>query len=219
VNGMLMLRKIGFLALIGFLVLVLGGPVLGLVAALFSLGLAIASVVLPFALIGFIAWFVYQLLFGHGTETWHQVRGSAQHFYQDVAAGPLDACKQGCKNAINLGQATGRRAHGLGYFVGRLLSLPFRITMALGRGLFRVARGLADRTRFTFRFVGAIFTETLCGAFVGALLGALGVTHGQDTEIAILLGAIGGALLGILLGVTRPAAVHASPATGEAPAM
>src|SRR6266436_4674961 len=56
-------RKIGWLALLGFGVIVLSGPILAVLSVLLSVG----AVVLCFALVGFMVWSIFQFAI-HGQE-------------------------------------------------------------------------------------------------------------------------------------------------------
>src|SRR6516225_138947 len=58
---------IGRLTVIGFLTLLLIGPVLAVCATLLWLILTLLSIFLPFAVIGFLVWLPYRLLSGRGT--------------------------------------------------------------------------------------------------------------------------------------------------------
>ena len=71
-------KKIAFLTMLGFATLVLVGPVLAiaiaLVATFFSLVLTVASLVLPFLLVGLLVWVPFQM-FQQGPQAgWRCVR-------------------------------------------------------------------------------------------------------------------------------------------------
>lgn len=210
-----LLRKIAFLAVVGFLVLTLTGPVIALVAAILSVIIAIVSVVLPFALIGFLVWTAFELVFGDRHLVLHRIRETGRAFYQGVVAGPLRAGAQSCRGAVNWSQTATRGAQGTAQVLGSVLALPFRLAATVARGGFGVVRFVARKVAGVGRFFGEVFVEALCGAFVGALLAALGVTRGQDPETVILIGAGLGGVLGILLSASRPAAQPELPLTGE----
>lgn len=75
------LRKVLFLALFGFLAVILAGPVIAVCSVLLSVLLTAGLVLLPFVLIGFVVWLPFQaLVLGRRIE-WRRVGASVQALY------------------------------------------------------------------------------------------------------------------------------------------
>src|SRR5216683_3406335 len=74
-------RKIGWLALLGFGVIVLSGPILAVLSVLLSVG----AVVLCFALVGFMVWSIFQFAI-HGQEAASErIQALSRHATQALA--------------------------------------------------------------------------------------------------------------------------------------
>ena len=65
------------------------------------------------------------------------------------------------------------------------------------------ARGLGDRIHNATCFIGSIFVETVSGALVGALLGAIAGSQTQAWHLSIPAGAVIGTGLGVIVGASR----------------
>src|SRR5207253_7927805 len=110
--------KIAYLALIGFLAILLTGPIIAVFSALFSLVVAILSVLVPFALIGVLIWLPWRLC-AKGRSAALEDMAKARRimrarviqvplFLGKHTAGPaLRAGWQGCKRASSLGLHAG----------------------------------------------------------------------------------------------------------------
>jgi len=87
--------------------------------------------------------------------------------------------------------------------VRAVFGLPGRVFGA-ARGLGQLAWAKASRLG---RFVGGILFQTLAGALVGGVLGALGGLHYHDAQVRVPLGILGGAVVGLAAGILlkRPA--------------
>src|SRR5216684_3311552 len=97
-------RKIGWLALLGFGVIVLSGPLLAVLSVLLSVG----AVVLCFALVGFMVWSIFQFAI-HG---------------QEAASESIQAMSQNATRVIGkFGQTT-----------ARILAFPFKVIVRDGDG-------------------------------------------------------------------------------------
>ncbi|HEV3082781.1 MAG TPA: hypothetical protein VGY66_23555 [Gemmataceae bacterium] len=87
-----------------------------------------------------------------------------------------------------------------GRFVGRAaVVMPAR---ACGHVYTRTL-GLGERLHQLTCFIGTIFVETISGALVGALLGAIAGFQTQAWHIAIPAGAVIGTGLGVIVGASR----------------
>jgi hypothetical protein len=72
-----------------------------------------------------------------------------------------------------------------------------------GEKAFEKSKVVADRVTSVSQLVAAMIFETACGGLVGAILGWLATASHHDFPYQILIGAGGGACLGLLLGVSR----------------
>lgn len=99
------LRTFGALVLIGFLTLLLAGPLLGLLTLLVSLSVALTSMFLPFALVGLLVWVPYQLLTQGGEKTWQRTRDMARGVGATTLGVPLRVCGGAWSRACAVGHS------------------------------------------------------------------------------------------------------------------
>lgn len=174
--------KIAYLALLGFMVIILAGPVLAvtsvilsLAIAIVSMGLAVLSILLPFALIGFLVWLPCHVV-GRGQGVpWPRMRQGIQEFVQAV-----------------FGLVHGTLVHGFAC-LRRLCWGSIRLGHAGQEGL----RGLASLSK-------VLLLETVSGALVGGSMGLM-LGHFDSTPFthtAVAVGTLTGAYLGILVGLS-----------------
>jgi hypothetical protein len=101
-----------------------------------------------------------------------------------------------------------------GEAVRTVLTLPLRIVAFVGSVLFRLLRLVGGVIGFALR----IIFPTVAGAFLFAVLGAIGgVTH-QDAEFRIPAAALIGAAIGLLYGAFRTSGVRKVVVLRPAPA-
>jgi hypothetical protein len=147
------------LALLGFAVLVLAGPVIGIIGAL-----------LPFVLVGFVAWCGFQLISSGPQATWRALRHAG-----GVLAGATIKTAQFCNRAV---------------------AFPARTTVRAMQGSKQLAvkawRGMTKSAKVGVE--GSIVT--LSGAAVGALVGLVASwqTH-EPYDLAIPPDALMGAVM------------------------
>jgi uncharacterized membrane protein len=158
-NPLLVVTRIGMLALLGFAVLVLAGPVIGIVGA-----------ILPFVLVGFLAWCGFQLISSGPQATWRMLR----------QAGGV------------LGTATVKTAQ----FCNRAVAFPARTTVRAIQGTRQLAgkawRGMTAGAKVGIE--GSIVT--LSGAAVGAIVGLLTSLQSHEAyDLAIPPDAMMGAVM------------------------
>jgi hypothetical protein len=158
-------RKAVFLTLLGFVTLVLLGPVLALaialVATFFSLVVALASVFLPFLLVGLLVWVPFQMLHRGPRAGWECVRDQTRAFYQAFLAAPCRVGLRWCAGAVHLGEGALEKVR----YVGRVLA----------ETLCGAAVGalLAALTGTDSLDVGPrVLLGMMAGGLVGALVGA-----------------------------------------------
>jgi hypothetical protein len=142
-NPLVILARIGMLALLGFAVVMLAGPVIGIVGAL-----------LPFVLVGFLAWCGFQLVSSGPQATWRTLR--------------------------QVGGVVGTATVKTAQFCNRAVAFPARTTVRVYQGSKQLAgkawRGMTAGAKMGIE--GSIVT--LSGAAVGALVGL--ITSWQSHE-------------------------------------
>jgi hypothetical protein len=173
------LRTVGFLAVMGLLAMILAGPVIGVVSALFavfcvvlSLILSVFSLVFTFALIGFCIWLPIRLLCGGKTPAWKDIGVKARHLC-------LSLWCLLCWYWTHVWKCAGWvRTHGREYW------------QPVWTGMRRWAW-----------IISSVLVEAASGALVGGMLAW--VANNQAITPALGLGAGLGALLGIFVALLR----------------
>jgi len=165
------LRKIGFLALLGFGAVVLSGPIL----AILSVVLSVAAVVGSFALLGLLIWGLFQAAI-HGP----QVAGEK------------------CRALMgSLGQA----ARSIGKTAVKVVAFPFRVLGTVGAVLLMSVWFLVSRLWLFTRFLSGTAILAVIGALLGAAVGAFTGAQNHDIDVAIATNAAIGAVVAALVGV------------------
>ena len=163
-------RKVGLLTLLGFLIVFLIGPALTLL-----------GVLLPFALVGFLVWLPFRLFVQKRDVNWSGIPRKA------------------------------------GQTIRTVLTLPIRVgafILSAFTGLLRLVGGVIG-------YALRIILPAVAGAFLFALLGAIGGVAHQDAEFRIPAAAMIGAGIGALYGAfktrtpTKVIVLRAAPATGD----
>ena len=163
-------RKIGWLALLGFGVLVLSGPILAVVSVLLSVG----AVVLGFALVGFMVWSIFQFAI-HG---------------QEAASQSIQAMSQNATRAIGK----------FGQMTARILAFPFKVIVRVGDGLLAVVWFMTLRFWLLARFLGKTSVLTATGVLVGVAAGVLAGTAHHNMDVTVPINALIGGVVGTLVG-------------------
>ena len=164
-------RKIGWLALLGFGIVVLSGPILAVLSVLLSVG----AVIFCFALVGFMVWSIFQFAI-HGQEAASErIQAMSRHATQALA---------------RFGQAC-----------AGVIAFPFKLIVRIGDGLLAVVWFMTLRTWLMARFLGKTSVLTLTGVLVGLAAGVLaGVAH-QNMDVTVPINAAIGGAVGTLVGV------------------
>jgi hypothetical protein len=163
-------RKIGWLALLGFGVVVLSGPILAVLSVLLSVG----AVVLGFALLGFMVWSIFQFAI-HGHE---------------AASQSIQAMSRNATHAIGrFGQAC-----------ARIVAFPFRAVVWAGDGLLAAVWFLAVRFWSLVRFLSKTIVLTGTGVLVGVAAGILAGTAQGNLDVTVPINAVIGGVVGTLVG-------------------
>jgi hypothetical protein len=150
--------RVGMLGLLGFAVVILAGPLIGIIAT-----------ILPFVLIGFVAWCLIQLLHSGPRATWQTLR-------------------EACRFA---GAVTAKVAHGF----GRVFTYPAQSAVRV----YHASRQLAGKAWRGTTAGAKMAVEggvvTLSGAGIGLVVGLITSATKQDREFAVPTNiAIGAAL-------------------------
>ena len=166
-----MLRKIVLFCLLGFLSMVLFGPVV----AVLSVVLSFATVILSFALVGFLIYFLlHAILYG---------RQSAM------------------ESTRGFGEGLRRVVPAVGDRVLRVIRFPFRVAGGLLYGLKQVAWFAVSRTWLATRFVGSLVPVAATGVLVGAVVGTVMGAPTHDFAVTVPANALFGGLMGVGVGV------------------
>jgi hypothetical protein len=184
-----LVRRIILLAILGFGVVMLGGPILAVISVVFSFGL----VVLFFALVGFVVWSLIQAACFGNRVAWEAVPETAK----------------------KLGQMA---IHWAGR-CGQTLAGPFRFAIRVAERVGLVARGAWTRGWRAARLVGEISLVTLTGVLVGGLLGVImGAQNHNPPDVAVntnaLLGGAIAAVAGVAMTVRERRATRSQPSNG-----
>jgi len=163
-------RKIGWLALLGFGVIVLSGPILAVLSVLLSVG----AVVLCFAIVGFMVWSIFQFAI-HGHE---------------AASKSIQAMSHNATIAIGK----------FGQTCARILAFPFKVIVRVGDGLLAAVWFLTLRFWLMVRFLSKTSVLTVTGVLVGLAAGVLAGTAHQNMDVTVPLNAVIGGVVGTLVG-------------------
>ncbi len=163
-------RKIGWLALLGFGVLVLSGPLLAVLCVLLSIG----GVVLGFALVGFMVWSVFQFAI-HGHE---------------AASKNIQAMSHTATQAIGK----------FGQTCARILAFPFKLIVRIGDGLLAAVWFMTLRFWLMIRFLGKTSVLTTTGVLVGLAAGVVAGAAHHNMDVTVPINALAGGVVGTIVG-------------------
>jgi hypothetical protein len=205
------------LALLGFLALIMIGPIIALVSVFVSLAFSALAVLLPLALLGLVIWLPYQVLSGDPHGVWRQARGWAIVIRDRVGAllgYAFRIGRWGYRRTLVLAgfaQPVVKTVGGAALDLGKRAADEVRTQAPVvaehvvrgGTEAIHQAHSLAVQTVPWFRYVAGVAAEVLAGAGVGGLLLALMDLGHAHLEERIALGAGIGALIGLLVAVLR----------------
>jgi hypothetical protein len=154
------LRKFGYFAFMGFAALLLAGPLIGIVVALFSLFVAMISLLAPFAVIGLLVWVPIRVLSGSPRKAWTEARQAGGTLWNSVLKPPLARGKRICSWAGGAFGSTRDRAEQVG---GMLVET---ICGAAVGALLGIAAGIGSQDSVVDAGMGAA-----AGAVVGMFVG------------------------------------------------
>jgi hypothetical protein len=161
-----MCRGIGHiftLALLGFLAILLVGPVVAVISALLAVVVALLAVLLPFVIIGFLVWGGYQIVSHTPSSAWRNIRDAGKNIAHVMVVTPFKVCKGACIGTVSASKALVRRSwYTLGVISRILLDAVFGGLVGALLGFVTVN----DSSPESFRGV-------VIATFVGAVTGAL----------------------------------------------
>jgi hypothetical protein len=111
------IRKLLFLALFGFLAVILAGPVLAILSILASLIISVVAIVLPFALIGLLVWLPFQALVLGRQIHWHKIGQAGGVLFR----GAFHALGQVVGGGFRLLGAIGSKVKAVALFFSRIV--------------------------------------------------------------------------------------------------
>jgi hypothetical protein len=179
------LRTLGFLAVIGFLAVVLAGPILGVIFGLLSaffalflvilsVGVAVIAVLLPLAIIGFFIWAPIRIFFLHRRPAWDEIRENGRTLVFSL------------------------------FWITRWsLVTTWRLADRAQSQVCHVWQATWHKASRHAWFVSGILLELASGAIVGGTLGWITGSQEHENIFAIAVGAIAGGVLGFMIGLSR----------------
>lgn len=185
----LVFRKMVLFTALGFMTLVLLGPVVAVLSVVASFALTL----LPFVLVGFLVWTAFQLAL-HG---------------RDETALRLQQLGDGLVHAFPR----------MGERLAAVLRFPFRVVGRIVSTLGYVVQAVAHKAWAFARWLGPItgmaLTGMAVGAGIGAAIGAQAHDPGPAVAINAALGGVIAAATGIILSIAeRKQAVHVTSSPG-----
>lgn len=119
-------RKVFWLAALGFGVLFLSGPVIGIVCGILAVVLAVASTLFPFVIVGLIVWLPCRALFKGKPPSWSDVHVNAGKVWKASFVMPVHTATDVCRGAVTRFHGAGDRiksgAQSLGAFFVEVIS-------------------------------------------------------------------------------------------------
>jgi hypothetical protein len=200
-----MLRIVAFLTVLGFLSVVLVGPVLALVFGLLALVVGVLLLAAPFALVGLLVWSVYLAAVRDRRAAWEALRARTAGIGRWVRAVPLAACIRLCAWGVAVGRVVAPLAVPVARGAGEAARQGVEQGVVLAERGARAAGDAAVKARSAVQFIAGLLLEVIGGAAVGTILVCLIDSHPRGGILALHLvgGAIAGAFLGLLVGAAR----------------
>jgi hypothetical protein len=199
------LRIVAFLTVLGFLTVVLIGPVIALVLSVFAVVATAVAVTLPFALIGLLVWGVFAASARDRAAAWQGFRLRAAALGRWLFVVPFAACARVCTWGLGVGRTLAPVAVPVARQAGEVAREGIQVGVNLaGRGADAAGAALVKAHSFT-RFVGGVLLEIVGGAAVGTILVCLADSGARGAALGwrIFAGVVAGALIGLLVGAAR----------------
>jgi hypothetical protein len=192
------LRLVCFLAVLGFLTVVMIGPLLALVIGVLTLIVGFLIATAPFILVGLLVWGVAVAVSPERRQAWQKLRARAGAVSHWVVTVPLAACARLCAWGFGVGRALAPIAVPAARRAGEVARDGVEAGVALAE------RG-AVKARSVAQVAAGVMLEVIGGAAVGTILVCLADSgaRGPSLGLYIAAGALGGAFLGLLVGAAR----------------
>lgn len=182
-------RRVFWFTALGFLTVVLIGPVLSIIGT-----------ILPFALVGALAWFSWwgvrrvaeRFRFGTIRE-----KLTAERVLPAVGRGARRVFQEGVRQCKEFGPVVCERVWQAGSGAGRMLRQSVEHCREVGPALREQGRRMEGKVTTWIRAAARIVMEVGCGAVVGGLVAWYAV---GPTEESVAIGALIGAALGFVVG-------------------
>ncbi len=199
------LRVTAFLTVLGFLTVVLVGPVLALIIGVLALVVGVVAVALPFAVVGLLVWGVFLAASPDRRATWERLGQRVRRVGRWVVAVPLAGCVRVCAWAVGVGRSLAPKAVPVARRAGEMAREGVHKGVVLAERGANAAGTVAARVRPAVHFLGGLMLEVIGGAAVGTILVCLADSGSRGPVLAlhITAGAVAGALLGLLVGAAR----------------
>jgi hypothetical protein len=199
------LRVTAFLTVLGFLTVILIGPVLVLIAGILALFVTLAAFILPFALVGVLVWGIYVLAAEDRKTAWLGLRRQVASLGRWFVGVPVAASVRICKWGAGVVRALTPIAVPVARRAAEAAREGVQKGVVLAERGAEAAGNLAEKARPAAHFAGGVVLEMIGGAAVGTILVCLADSQprGGVLGLHLLAGAVGGMFLGLLVGVVR----------------
>jgi hypothetical protein len=151
-------------AAVGFVAVILIGPVIALLSALLAVVVTLLAVVLPFAIIGFLVWGGYQVVSQTPHSAWKNIRQAGEDMAKVLVLTPFKVCKGACVGTVNVSKAVLQRSWATLAVVGRIL---FDALCGGAVGALLGSITISDNAQESVR---VIVIATILGAITGAIV-------------------------------------------------
>jgi hypothetical protein len=151
-------------AAVGFVAVLLIGPVAALVSVLLALVVTVLALLLPFVAIGFLVWGGYQVISRTPQSAWHNIRHAGKDVAKVMVVTPFQVCRGACVGTVNATRAVLERSWYTLGMIGRIL-LDALCGGAVGALLGSIS--MSDNVQDSVRVV---VIATALGAVTGALV-------------------------------------------------
>jgi hypothetical protein len=192
------MSKLLYLALLGFLAVLLVGPIVGIIAAIISVTFSIVATILPFAFLGLLVWIVISLFTNGHRKTWHEIRHAGGSTYRSTLERPMSHCARACRGTWRAGHAVWSKFRPAERY-RKAQDVCAETAVACAETA--AATACAVR-RGTHRAVEVVI-EVFSGALIGTLVGLAWSWQTRQPPTAGLIGAGVGAAAGILVAISR----------------
>jgi hypothetical protein len=171
-------------AAVGFVAVLLIGPVVALLSALLAMVITILAVLLPFVVIGFLVWGGFQIVSHTPRSAWNNIRQAGQDVAKVMLVTPFRVCKGACVGTANVAKGIVRRSWYTLGVAGRIL-LDALCGAAVGALLGSIT--MSDNVQESVR---VIVIATALGAITGALV-RVSQTRRVPNEVNLHAGQVG----------------------------